>query len=148
MDYMDYMTTIEKLKKRILTISMPQDWLDDGVEQINDAALNKAFNICKELYVEYDIVPCVITPSIEVAVFIKYKNDKDICVTIEVYNNLNTTLIVCDDKEILYFEDIKNMNFKKALSSFLYKEYPIEIPKRLKEELEPPTFVPKDRRGL
>lgn len=115
---------LENMERDIFRkLRFPDRWAEEGIAPPNDAAKMKSFEVCKKLLAQDGLIPAAILPTKEEGVYISYNRiDAGINRTmiIEVYNTLETALIVCDNaiKETIYCEDVAGMDFKHAVSAF------------------------------
>jgi len=114
----------EDFEQRIFRkLHFPPHWKQEGVSQPNVAAKEKCFEICKQLFKKYNLMPSTILPSVEDGIYISYDkitDDVNKSMIIEVYNTMDIALIVCDNAKrvILHSEDIWGMGFNRAVSIF------------------------------
>jgi len=107
---------------KISNLVLPDSWKDEGVEPPNSTALRNAHIICHKLYAQRKIIPDVVACTKENGIFLRY-NAGDRGLIIEAYNDGDIGTLVNNDKEkeILYNEDISNLNFENSLKVFLNK---------------------------
>lgn len=77
----------------------------------------KAFDICKHLFQEYNLIPDRIAPTKEEGVFLAFDSSKgNRTLIVEVYNDLEVGYLVNDNacKQILHSEDITDYDFAVA----------------------------------
>lgn len=117
-------STINSFEQKIFNkLSFPESWVKEGIVKPNLAAKQKAFNVCRTLFEKYDLVPDRIVPTKEEGIFIAYDQvayGSDRSLMIEIYNNLNTAAIVCDNlnKTIINAEDIYDLDFFNVIKKF------------------------------
>jgi hypothetical protein len=113
---------LKTVRKRIFQdLVVPPHWKEIGVNAPNLIAKNIAFNICCKLYKSHNLQPFIILPTVEEGVYIKYV-EGDRSLVIEAYNDTDISLVICENKKILYHEDIHDMDFEKAVTIFKRKD--------------------------
>lgn len=108
---------------KISTITIPEHWEEEGVEPPNSTAKRNANVICHRLYDSRKIIPKVVAITKENGIYLKYE-DEGKSFIIEAYNDGEIGSIVSDDikKEILFNEEIIDLNFDNSLKVFLDKK--------------------------
>jgi len=114
----------EKFEQKIFhKLRFPKHWSGEGISQPNAAAKEKCLAICKKLFKRDLLIPDLILPTKEEGMYLSYDKitqDFDRTMIIEVYNTLETALIVCDNilKQTICIEDISEMDFSRAVAAF------------------------------
>lgn len=114
----------EKFEQKIFhKLRFPKHWVNEGISQPHTAAKEKCLAICKKLFKEKLLIPDLILPTKEEGMFLSYDKitpDFDRTMIIEIYNSLETALIICDnvDKNTFYNEDISELDFSRAVAAF------------------------------
>jgi len=117
-------TVFEYFEQKIFRkLHFPPHWEQEGISQPHVVTKEKCFAICKQLFKEHRLMPSTILPTIEEGIYISYDKITDKfnkSMIIEVYNTMDTALIICDNtkKATVYSEDILGMNFNHAVSTF------------------------------
>jgi uncharacterized protein YuzE len=98
----------------------PESWKSEGVAPPNIAAKSKAFKRCNLSYKDFEVIPYIVTPTIEEGVYIEYDKNGKIALEIEVFNDLNVVAIVSNykTKQILCSEEIRGLNFSNVIIWF------------------------------
>lgn len=118
------MAFYNNIKRKIFTdIVFPLHWLEEGIAKPNVIAKNNALSICTQMHEKYNLKPTRIASTKAEGIYIAYdRNDAKGSRTfsIEAYNDAEIGVIVTDNrkKEILYNEDIIEMNFHQAIKIF------------------------------
>lgn len=110
---------IIQLCYQILSVSLSQRWIDEGIFQPTAECKKLATNVVLKLYNEYDIYPTRISATVEEGIFIKYVNyinKKEL--SIEIYNDLDIASLVTKDKEIITSKDIVDESFSEMYRIF------------------------------
>ena len=114
----------EKFEQKIFhKLRFPTNWTEEGITQPHTAAKEKCFSICKKLFKENLFIPDLILPTKEEGMYLSYDKitqDFDRTMIIEIYNTLETALIISDnaEKKTIYNEDIFEMDFCRAVAAF------------------------------
>jgi hypothetical protein len=115
---------LDSFKQRIFyKLHIPAHFEREGIAQPHAAAKEKGFKVCEKLFNDYSLIPATIRPTIEEGIYLSYDritDNLDRTMIIEVYNTMEIALIVCDNgkKETIYIEDVKGMDFSRAVSVF------------------------------
>jgi hypothetical protein len=101
----------------------PKHWSEEGIAQPHAASKEKCFAVCKKLFINDLLIPDSILATKEEGMYISYDritSDFDRTMIIEIYNTLETALIICDnfEKKTIYNEDITEMDFSHAVAVF------------------------------
>jgi len=104
-------------------LHFPAHWSEEGVTRPNAAAKEKCFAICKKLFTNHLLIPASVASSREGGLCLFYDRvtpDCDRTMIVEIYNNLETALIVCDNtgRQTIHAEDIFEMDFSRAVAVF------------------------------
>jgi len=109
--------TFDSIATRINNIKVPEHWLADGsVVPPTEECKEKTIQVCRKLFEENELIPKTVAASCE-CVFLTYRVG-DRKMIMEVLNNCSIGALVNDEieKEILWNEDIVDMNFEKCLN--------------------------------
>ncbi|MDD5672631.1 MAG: hypothetical protein PHC61_00585 [Chitinivibrionales bacterium] len=113
-------SVLEKIEARIFNrLSFPSHWAGEGIMPPNMASKVKAFEICRYLFQKHTLIPDRIASTKEEGVFLAFDtNTGERTLLIEIYNNLETGLLINDNvgKKILLSEDITGLDFAKAVN--------------------------------
>jgi hypothetical protein len=104
----------------------PSHWAEEGISKPNITAKSNTFKLCWEIYKKYDLQPDRILPTKEEGVYIVYEcidSRGSRSLVIEAYNDAEIGIVVCDidKKEIIYNEDIRDMDFENAVRIYKAK---------------------------
>lgn len=112
-------SVLEKIESKIFNrLVFPAHWAQEGISRPNMASKVKAFEICRELFKRYDIIPDRIASTKEEGVFLAFDSASgNRTLLIEVYNDLEAGYLVNDNssKKILASNDIKDFDFSKTI---------------------------------
>ncbi|HEX2955674.1 MAG TPA: hypothetical protein VHO70_02515 [Chitinispirillaceae bacterium] len=112
-------SVLEKIESKIFNrLVFPAHWVQEGISQPNMASKVKAFEICRELFRKYDIIPDRIAPTKEEGIFLAFDSTSgNRTLLIEVYNDLEAGYLINENssKKILASNDIKNFDFNEAV---------------------------------
>ena len=117
----------DHLQQKVFTkLFFPPHWADEGVKKPNIGAKKNAFMLCMKLYKKYNIEPDRILSTKEEGVYIVYDSvdlHGNKSMIIESYNDGEIGLIISDNekKEIVYNEDISEMDFENAVRIYKAK---------------------------
>ena len=96
----------------------PEHWREDGAEPPNSVAKNNAYKICNKILEIYNLTPNRIASTIESGIYVVYDiNNKSLI--IETYNDGDVGIVVTKEKEIIYNEDIVDLEINNTLNIFL-----------------------------
>lgn len=110
---------IKNLEEKIATISIPQKWILENVDEPNYLCRQKAIDVVKDIFSNNEIIPDRIGASIEGGImlhYINYINNKTL--SIEIDNDLEIAAVVNQYKTILLSTDIFNMNFMDVIRAY------------------------------
>jgi hypothetical protein len=113
-------------QKVFYKLVFPSHWAEEGISKPNITAKSNAFKLCWEIYKKYDLQPDRILPTKEEGVYIVYEcidSRGSRSLVIEAYNDAEIGIVVCDidKKEIIYNEDIRDMDFENAVRIYKAK---------------------------
>jgi hypothetical protein len=112
-------SVIEKIDARIFNrLTFPKYWEEENILQPNMLSKVKAFEICRHLFKEYNLIPDRIASTREEGIFLAFETDGgERTLILEIYNDLDASMLINDNinKKILYTEDVLNLDFAKAI---------------------------------
>ncbi len=111
-------SVLDKIESKIFNrLVFPSHWSQEGISRPNMQCKLDAFDICKHLFKEYNMIPDRIAPTKEEGIFLAFDSSTgDRTLIVEVYNDLEAGYLVNDNtcKQILLSEDITDYDFAVA----------------------------------
>lgn len=79
---------------------------------ISNDVKEKSFQLCSQIQKQFNLSPIRVAPSVENAIFLKYILDDNHVLFIEVYDDLQISMMIHDEleKQILFSEEFRELS--------------------------------------
>jgi hypothetical protein len=105
---------MKEVQQKLFNLKFPEYWREEGAEPPNKIAIDNAYKCCCELCSKYDLLVTRIACTIESGVYLVFEQE-NLNLIIETYNDGDIGVLVTKDKEILFNEDIHELDFSNCI---------------------------------